>query len=121
MCSTGSPLDDLAAVLDRLGAQDVAGFAVRPEELVALRGLVDRAEAEFTRRLTAFDTAAGWQGDGAVSGAAWARARLRMTAGAARERPRTGQTLRDLLPAVGAACAAGEVSLATPGGVKSCV
>jgi hypothetical protein len=69
------------------------------EELVALRGLVDRAEAEFSRRLVAFDTAAGWQGDGAVSG--WARARLR-----------TGQTLRDLLPAVGSAFAAGEVSLA---------
>jgi hypothetical protein len=112
MCSTDSPLDDLAAVLDRLGVQDVAGFAVLGEELVALRGLVDRAEAEFTRRLTAFDTAAGWQGDGAVSAVAWARAHLRMTAGAARERLRTGQTLRDRLPAVGAAFAAGEVSLA---------
>jgi hypothetical protein len=112
MCSTESPLDALASALERLGAQDVAGFAVPPEELVALRGLVDRAEAEFTRRLTAFDAAAGWQGDGAVSGVAWARAHLRMTAGAARERLRTGQTLRDLLPAVGAAFAAGELSLA---------
>jgi len=101
MCSTGSPLDDLAGVLDRLGAQQVAGLVVLGEELVRLRALVDRAEAEFTRRLTAFDTAQGWQGDGAVSGLAWARADLRMTAGAARERLCTGHTRRELLPAVG--------------------
>src|SRR5512135_730088 len=114
MCSTdSSPLEALARVTDLLaGASGGGGLPVDGEALAALRRCIDRLEAVFVAALCRFESAGGHRADGATSATAWARESLRMTGGAARERLRAGRVLAKQLPAVGAAFAAGEVSLA---------
>ncbi len=114
MCSTASsPLEALARVTDLLaGASAGGGLPVDGESLAVLRRCIDRLEAVFVAALCRFEDAGGHRADGATSATVWARESLRMSGGAARERLRAGRVLAKQLPGVGAAFAAGEVSLA---------
>ena len=107
-----SPLEALARVTDLLAGASAGDLPVDRESLAALRRCIDRLEAVFVAALVRFEDAGGHRADGATSATAWARESLRMNGGAARERLRAGRVLAEQLPAVGAAFAAGEVSLA---------
>jgi hypothetical protein len=116
--STGAPvgLAALAAAVDGLAAQDLAGLAdgALAERVMALRGLVDRLEGHWLGELAALDArgAAGAEhGVQAGSTAAWLRHRLRMSAGAAASCVRTARALyRGPLTATAEALAEGTIS-----------
>ncbi len=113
MRSTSSPpLEALARVTDLLARASAGDLPVDGESLAALRRCIDRLEAVFVAALVRFEDAGGHRADGATSATARARESLRMNGGAARERLRAGRLLAKQLPGVGAAFAAGEVSLA---------
>jgi Domain of unknown function (DUF222) len=106
----------LQAVLDGLATQDTGGLpdAVRAEQVLRLRGLVDRLEGHWLSELAAVDAggAAGAdQGQQAGSTAGWLRARLRMGAGTAATAVRTARALfRGPLTATAQALTAGGIS-----------
>ncbi|HEY2957891.1 MAG TPA: DUF222 domain-containing protein [Actinomycetota bacterium] len=108
--------EELAAVVAKFAASDPGrlGGALAAERLLAMRPLLDQAEAAWLRLLATVDAqgAAGAEaGEYAPSTAAWLRARLRMGPGAARTAVRTARALhRGPLPQTAAALAAGEVS-----------
>jgi uncharacterized protein DUF222 len=105
-------LEDLAAVVEELAAQDLEGLsdAVRAERVLELRRLVDRLEGRWLQELAGVDAhgAAGAdQGTQAPSTAG----RLRMGAGAASSSVRTARALfRGPLAATAEAVTAGELS-----------
>jgi hypothetical protein len=92
-CLADEPLDDLTD--DALGA-----------DIVALRGVVDRVEAQFIRRVQRFDLRHAALADGAVSTVSWLRARCGLTGAAAAERVRMARVLEHL-PETTASFAAG--------------
>jgi hypothetical protein len=93
-----TPIDKLAADIDELAAEDVQQLAdgVLGTDLVALRRLVDRIEAEFIRRVERFDRTHGALADGAVSTVSWLRAGCGLTGAAAADRVRMARVLPDL-------------------------
>jgi hypothetical protein len=102
---------NLASAVDELAAQPVEQIGDLGAALVELRGDLDRLEAQWHRRLAAFDRRRDWQSDGAVSAAGWLRDRCRMAGGAAAERVAVARKL-DTLPVTAGAFAAGEVGYA---------
>jgi hypothetical protein len=107
-------LADAAAALSGFGALELPG---RPmDELASLALLAQRvahqAHAVVLATTAAFDASGAWELDGAASAASWLRARANLSAGAARSLVRDARSLRDCLPAMAEALAAGEVSAA---------
>jgi hypothetical protein len=99
-CSDRLPegLHALAAVVDDLAAQDLAGLpdAVRAERVLGRRRLLDRLEGQWLGELAGVDgcgAAGADQGTPAPSTAGWLRARLRLGAGAAAGLVRTARVL----------------------------
>ena len=91
MSSLRSALDELRG--DDLGDTPIGHLA---DELVELREVAEALEAEWIRRLAAFDADQGWVVDGSLSLSAWLRARCRMTAAAAADRSRLARSLRTM-------------------------
>jgi hypothetical protein len=108
----------LAAAVQDLAAQDVDRLtdAVLAEQVLALRGLVDRLEGHWLQQLAAVDArgvAGADQGQEVGSTAAWLRTRLRLGAGAAASFVRTARAVfRGPLAATGQALIGGELSAA---------
>jgi hypothetical protein len=104
--------------VDGLAAEDRNGLAdaVRAEQVLVLRRLLDRLEGHWLKELAAVDArgAAGAdQGHQAASTAAWLRSRLRMGAGAASNFVRTARAVfRGPLAATAEALTGGEISTA---------
>jgi hypothetical protein len=99
-CSIGQPgrLAALAAAVDGLATQDLDGLpdAVRAEQVLRLRRLLDRLEGHWLNELAGVDArgAAGADQDQpAPSTAGWLRNRLRMGPGAAASSVRTARAL----------------------------
>ena len=91
-------LTALVAAIDGLAAQDLNRLtdAVLAEQVVVLRGLVDRLEGQWLQQLAVVDgrgAAGADQGQEVGSTAAWLRARLRLGAGAAASFVRTARAL----------------------------
>jgi len=105
----------VAAAVDALTADPLppglGGSAELAESVVALRRLADRLDGEILCRLAAVDRCgAAVTAAGALSTAAWLRARTRMDAGAAVEAVRVARSLAGPLTATGQALRAGEIS-----------
>jgi Domain of unknown function (DUF222)/HNH endonuclease len=98
-----------AAVGELAGDDPARDASTLGAELVELRRLAEALEAQWLRRLRAFDTSGGAEAFGAVSTAGWLRAACRLAPGVARERVRLARRLPDL-PATAAAFAAGEIT-----------
>jgi Domain of unknown function (DUF222)/HNH endonuclease len=118
---SGSRPDRLAALavaVDELAVQDPDRLvdAALAEQVLELRGLLDRLEGLWLRTLAAVDgrgAAGADQGVQAGSTAGWLRGRLRMGAGAAAGWVRTARALyRGPLTRTGQALADGELSAA---------
>src|SRR5664279_5550915 len=107
------PVGRLGGALDQLAGEELAGLPVATlgEDVVALGIARNRLEAEFARRLVAFDRGGGAAAAGAASTAAWLRHRARLAPGAAAAWVRTARRLADDLTASAAALAAGAVSV----------
>ena len=107
------PVGRLGGALDRLAGEELAGLPVAAlgEDVLALGVARNRLEAEFARRLVAFDRGGGAAAAGAASTAAWLRHRARLAPGPAAAWVRTARRLADDLTASAAALAAGAVSV----------
>ena len=111
-------LTALAALVDRLAAQDLCGLSdgVRAERVLVLRRLVDRLEGHWLRELADLDArgAAGADQDQpAASTASWLRAGLRMGPSTASGCVRTARALfRGPLAATARALTNGDISVA---------
>src|SRR5674536_344014 len=107
------PVGRLGGALDQLAGEELAGLPVAAlgEDVVALGVARNRLEAEFARRLVAFDRGGGAAPAGAASTAAWLRHRARLAPGPAAAWVRTARRLADDLTASAAALAAGAVSV----------
>src|SRR6266540_1468305 len=109
-------LEGLAAAIDGLAADDLnqLGGALLAAQVLAMRRLLDQAEADWLRRLAAADAhgAAGAErGTQALSTTGWLRATTRTSAATAAQRVRTARALhRGPLAGTAAALAQGEVS-----------
>src|ERR671910_470502 len=97
---TGRPdrLAGLTAAVDELATQDPDGLpdAVRAEEVLRLRRLVDRLEGIWLNELAGVDAhgaAGAEEGQPGSSTAGWLRSRLRLGAGAAASSVRTARAL----------------------------
>src|SRR6202142_1679310 len=88
-------LDEAA---DALVAEPIEGLSTHAlgEDVVDIRRLIDRLEAECLRRLGRFDRAHGALAEGGVSTPSWVRHHCAMTGKAAAERVHLARTLRDL-------------------------
>jgi hypothetical protein len=89
-------MSSLRSALDELRGDDLNDLPLSQlgDDLVELRAIAEALEAEWIRRLQAFDDAQGWAVDGSLSMAAWMRARCRMTGAAATDRSRLARSLR---------------------------
>ena len=111
-------LTALAAAVQELAAQDLDRLtdAVLAEQVLVLRGLVDRLEGHWLQQLAVVDgrgAAGADQGQEVGSTAAWLRSRLRLGAGAAASSVRTARALfRGPLAATADALIGGEISVA---------
>jgi Domain of unknown function (DUF222) len=109
-------LEGLAAAIAGLAADDLnqLGGALLAAQVLAMRRLLDQAEADWLRRLATADAhgAAGAErGVQALSTTGWLRATTRMSPALAAQRVRTARALhRGPLAATAAALATGEVS-----------
>jgi Domain of unknown function (DUF222)/HNH endonuclease len=92
-----------AAELSEMDDDSLAG------ELVCLRRLIDATEAEWLRRLEAFDRRGGAAAVGAVSTGAWVRTACRMSPGVARDRVELARAL-PRWPNLADAMSAGDLS-----------
>lgn len=91
-------MSSLRSALDELRGDDLTDVpsSELADELIELREVAERLEAEWLRRLAAFDTKQGWALDGSLSLSAWLRARCRMTGAAASDRSRLARSLRSM-------------------------
>jgi Domain of unknown function (DUF222)/HNH endonuclease len=111
-------LGRLAAAIDELAAQDLAGLpeAEAAERVLALRSLLDRLEGQWLRELAGVDgrgAAGAEDGTRAAATAGWLRSRLRLGGAAAAGWVRMARALfRGPLAETGKALAAGEISTA---------
>jgi hypothetical protein len=108
-----SRVERLADFVDDVAAEDIDGLAdaALGNDLVSLRRVLDRIEAEFIRRLERFDRQHGALAEGAVSTVSWLRSTCGLTAGAAADRVRMARRLADL-PAATASFRAGRAAFA---------
>jgi hypothetical protein len=81
------------------------------DDLVSLRRVIDRVEAQFVRRLERFDKQHGALAEGAVSTVSWLRATCGLTGGGAADRVRMARRLADL-PSATASFRSGSASFA---------
>ena len=104
-------MSTLASAIDEYAGADLDAFpdAALAADLTDLRVAVDRLEAQWLRRLAAFDARGAAAADGALSTAAWLRSACRLAPGAARERVVVARELAEL-PATAAGLAAGDIS-----------
>jgi hypothetical protein len=112
MCSNErEPLGALRDAVAALAAQDVDGLpeAALARDLPELRRLADSVEAQWLRRLEAFDRRGGAAAAGAVSTGAWVRSSCRLAPGPARGQVELARALAGL-PDTAAALAAGDIS-----------
>jgi len=96
-------IDEVAEV--PVGSSTDAGLGT---DLVDIQAAIARLEAQWLRRLAVFDARDGSAADGALSTAAWLRARCRLAPGAATERVGLARALREA-PVTEAALAAGSI------------
>ncbi|MBT8166670.1 MAG: HNH endonuclease [Acidimicrobiia bacterium] len=91
-------MSSLRSALDELRGDDLMDTPAEQlsEDLVELRETAEALEAEWIRRLNAFDARQGWAADGSLSLSAWLRARCRMTGAAAADRARLARALRKM-------------------------
>jgi hypothetical protein len=104
------PLADLTLAIDQLQAQDLHlahGSELGPR-LVALRGAINRLEAESARTLEVFDRTQAFVADGALSAASWLRHHCNLSHGAAASQVQAARRLPELARAR-RAFAAGEI------------
>lgn len=103
----------LASAIEELTNENVSDVDVDTlgADLIELRCAIDRLEADWHRRLGAFDRRGGWQRDGTLSTGAWLRHHCRLAHSAAHERVQISRQL-DELPETAAAFAAGDIGLA---------
>lgn len=101
------PTEELAGVLDRLGALDPAVLG-DAEAVVALHRELERLGAVTTRAVATFDAGRSWEASGARTASAWLATECRMPVESARRRVRLGRALRHM-GGVEAAWLAGEV------------
>ena len=106
MCSVAAR--DLLGRLDSAEPAEL-GDADLAAKIVALRTLLDAAEARWLRVLAEFDRRGAAAGEGAVTTAGWLRAACRMSPGAVRQRVEVARRLAGM-PLVADALAAGDVS-----------
>ncbi|MGI8682504.1 MAG: DUF222 domain-containing protein [Mycobacteriales bacterium] len=104
-------MSTLASAIDEYAGADLDAFpdAALAADLTDLRVAVDRLEAQWLRRLAAFDARRAAAADGALSTAAWLRSACRLAPGAARERVVVARELAEL-PTTAAELAAGDIS-----------
>ncbi|MGI9648567.1 MAG: DUF222 domain-containing protein [Acidimicrobiia bacterium] len=104
-------MSSLRSALDELRADDLNDLPLSQlgDDLVELRAVAEALEAEWLRRLQAFDSAQGWAVDGSLSLAAWLRARCRMTGAAASDRSRLSRSLQEM-PLTQRAFSAGDLT-----------
>jgi len=111
-------LASLAVAVDGLAALDLDGLtdAALAEQVLVLRGLVDRLEGHWLRQLAVVDgrgAAGADQGQEVGSTAGWLRSQLRLGAGAAASFVRTARALfRGPLMVTAEALLGGELSVA---------
>jgi hypothetical protein len=91
-------LGSLTAAIDDLATQDPDGLpdAVRAEDVLRLRRLLDRLEGQWLKELAGVDArgaAGAEEGQPAGSTASWLRNRLRMSPGTAASSVRTARAL----------------------------
>lgn len=103
-------MSELRSAIDELVAEDLAATptAVLADDLVELVRARDRLDAEWLRRLAAFDARRGAGDDDVLSTQCWVRRHCGLTPGAARERVGVARRLGEL-PETAAAFAAGEI------------
>lgn len=97
----------ISDLIDELSTEELVH--VEGEELVELWTQRCRLDAEFTRRFALFERCQGYSAEGALTAAAWLRARCRMDPGAASDRVFTARKLLEL-PETEAAYGAGEIN-----------
>ncbi len=104
--------DRLTSAVDALVAEPIEGFSTHAlgADVIDIRLLIDRLEAECLRRLGRFDRAHGALADGGVSTTSWVRHHCAMTGKAAAERVHLARTLSEL-PATLDSARAGRASL----------
>jgi hypothetical protein len=75
------PLAQIQSAIDRLGQEDLqlVPGACLGDDLRGIRCVIDRLEAEFSRRLERFDRNQGWVPDGNASTAGWLSEQCRVT------------------------------------------
>jgi Domain of unknown function (DUF222) len=103
-------MSGLGSAIDELAAEDLEATptAVLADDLVELARARERLDAEWLRRLAAFDARGGAGDDEVLSTQCWVRRHCRLTAGAARERVSVARRL-DEVPETAVAFAAGEI------------
>jgi hypothetical protein len=104
-------MSSLRSALDELRSHDLMDMPAGQlaDDLVELREVSEALEAEWIRRLDAFDSRQGWAADGSLSLSAWLRARCRMTGAGAADRARLVRALRTM-PATQRALADGDLT-----------
>jgi hypothetical protein len=85
----------IAEAVDALAADDVDGRWLG-DELIAMRGFIDRLEAQWSRRLAAFDARGDGKADGHRSTVGWLAGSCRMDARDASAAVHTARALREL-------------------------
>lgn len=105
-------MSSLRSLVDELAGEDLdlVSDAKLAGDLVELRREIDRLEAQWLRRLAAFDGRGAAAVDGSGSTPSWLRRHCRLAPGAARERVDVARSLDRTLTATGAALADGEIS-----------
>ncbi|NNC93821.1 MAG: DUF222 domain-containing protein [Acidimicrobiia bacterium] len=104
-------MSSLRSALDELRGDDTMELPAGQlaDDLIELREMSEALEAEWIRRLDAFDSRQGWAVDGSLSLSAWLRARCRMTGAAAADRSRLVRSLRKM-PVTQRAFSAGDLT-----------
>lgn len=105
-------LADAGRALSAFAALDLPGRSWDELATLALAAqrVAHQAHAAVLAATAAFDASGAWEADGAASAAGWLRARGNLSAGAARALVRDARLLRDAMPAMASALAAGEVT-----------
>jgi hypothetical protein len=102
-------LEHAVATLDA-GDPATADLDALSAELVAIRRGIDRLEAQFSRRLVAFDARRGFEAAGSADLISWLRTECRMGTSAAARRSHVARQLTEL-PDTEAAWRSGAISL----------
>jgi hypothetical protein len=114
-------MSGLASAIEELAVEDLDATpdAALAQDLVEHRRWIDQQEAQWLRRLLAFDRRMAWQAFGSLSMQAWLRKHCRLSPGAARERVTVARRLNDELPETATALEAGEISYSHARGIAT--